>query len=58
MENLSAYLTLSHAEKEFGFQPEKYNLTEAEAAKVAVVFSRYDQNEDGVLQISEIGNLW
>eukprot|EP00210_Caulerpa_lentillifera_P003827 g3655.t1 len=57
LENLSAYLTLSHAEKNYGFKPEKYNLTESEAAKVAVVFSRYDQNDDGVLQITEIGNL-
>ena len=57
LENLSAFLTLSHAENNYGFQPEKYGLTVKEATNIAVVFSRYDENEDGVLQISEIGKL-
>ena len=50
-------MTLSYAENNFGFEPSKYGLTEEEAKDIAVVFSRYDQNEDGVLQTSELGNL-
>jgi len=57
LENLSAYLTLSHAENNYGFKPEKYGLSEKEATNIAVIFSRYDQNDDGVLQTSELGNL-
>ena len=57
MESLSAYLTLSHAENNYGFKPEKYGLSEKEATSIAVVFSRYDANDDGVLQTSELGNL-
>lgn len=57
LESLSAYLTLSHAENNYGFKPEKYGLSEKEATNIAVVFSRYDQNEDGVLQTSELGSL-
>lgn len=55
--NLSAYLTLQRAEEVYGFVPEKYGLTEAEAADIAGVFSRFDTNEDGQLEQSELRNL-
>lgn len=58
VENLAAYLTLSRAEDKYGFSPGKYNLTEEEAMDIAVVFARYDENDDGVLQMSEFSNLW
>lgn len=35
--NLSALLTLQRAEEVYGFQPDKYGLTEAEAADIAGV---------------------
>jgi hypothetical protein len=56
--NLSALLTLQRAEEVYGFVPEKYGLTEAEAADIAMVFSRFDVNEDGQLEQSELRSLW
>jgi hypothetical protein len=58
LSNLSAYLALQRAEEQFGFAPDKYGLTEAEAANIAGVFDRYDTNEDGKLEQSELRNLW
>lgn len=58
LSNLSAYLTLQRAEEVYGFKPEQYGLTEAEAADIAGVFSRFDINEDGQLEQSELRNLW
>jgi hypothetical protein len=56
--NLSAYLTLQRAEELYGFEPAKYGLSEAQAADIAGVFSRYDTNEDGKLEKSELRQLW
>lgn len=56
--NLSALLTLQRAEEVYGFQPDKFGLTEAEAADIAGVFARFDVNEDGQLEQSELRNLW
>lgn len=56
--NLSAYLTLQRAEEVYGFQPEKYGLSEAQAADIAGVFSQFDANEDGRLEQSELRVLW
>lgn len=56
--NLSAYLTLQRAEEVYGFEPAKYGLSEAEAADIAGVFSRFDTNEDGRLEQSELRQLW
>lgn len=42
----------------YGFQPDKYGLSEAQAADIAGVFSRYDTNEDGRLEQSELRQLW
>lgn len=55
--NLSAYLTLQRAEELYGFEPAKYGLSEAQAADIAGVFSRYDTNEDGKLEKSELRQL-
>lgn len=56
--NLSAYLTLQRAEDKYGFQPSKYGLSEAQAADVAGVFSAFDRNDDGRLELSELKTLW
>jgi hypothetical protein len=56
--NLSAYLALQRAEEVYGFEPERYGLTEAEAADIAGVFSRFDVNDDGRLEQSELRTLW
>ncbi|KAF8058031.1 prxl2a [Scenedesmus sp. PABB004] len=55
--NLSAYLTLQRAEEVYGFQPEAFGLSEAQAADIAGVFSRFDANEDGRLEQSELRTL-
>eukprot|EP00877_Chromochloris_zofingiensis_P003321 jgi/Chrzof1/12990/Cz07g15150.t1 len=55
--NLSAYLTLQRAEDKYGFQPSKYGLSEAQAADVAGVFSAFDRNDDGRLELSELKTL-
>ncbi|KAF6261256.1 hypothetical protein COO60DRAFT_1503069 [Scenedesmus sp. NREL 46B-D3] len=57
LSNLSAYLTLQRAEEMYGFEPAKYGLSEAQAADIAGVFSRYDTNEDGRLEQSELRRL-
>lgn len=56
--NLSAYLTLQRAEELYGFVPEKFGLSEAQAADIAGVFSQFDANEDGRLEQSELRVLW
>jgi len=56
--NLSAYLTLQRAEEVYGFVPDQYGLTEAQAADIAGVFSQFDVNEDGQLEQSELRQLW
>lgn len=40
--DLGAYLTLDKAERQFGFESSSFGLTEAEAANIAVIFSKYD----------------
>eukprot|EP00775_Hariotina_reticulata_P005475 gene5475-5710_t len=55
--NLSAYLTLQRAEEVYGFVPDQYGLTEAQAADIAGVFSQFDVNEDGRLEQSELRQL-
>jgi len=58
LEKLSAYLTLSNAEKSYGFDPSKYGLTEAEALDIAARFARYDANDDGRLELAEMERLF
>jgi Ca2+-binding EF-hand superfamily protein len=51
-------LTLQRAEEVYGFVPDQYGLTEAQAADIAGVFSQFDVNEDGQLEQSELRQLW
>ena len=53
---LSTFLTLQKAE-ERGFRPEKYNLSAEEAGDIATVFSKYDINDDMVLEQREVTQL-
>lgn len=53
LDDLSAYLTLSNAEKKYGFSAEKYGLSDAQASDVALEFAKFDTNDDGRLQLSE-----
>ena len=56
LNNLTVYLTLQKAEQK-GFKAEKYGLSGDQAAEYAVVFAKYDSNDDMVLEASEIGSL-
>ena len=55
--DLGAFLTLNRAQTAFGFNAEKFGLTDAQAAEIAVVFGRYDLNDDGVLSLDEFKKL-
>lgn len=58
LESLAAYLTLANAEKDLGFDPAKYGLNEGEALKIAAKFARFDSNDDGTLELSEMEQLF
>lgn len=53
---LTSFLTLQKAEQK-GFSREKYNLSSDEAGDIATVFSRYDTNDDMVLEQREVNDL-
>lgn len=55
--NLSAYLTVQHAEEKEGFRPSDYGLTEREATDIAAVYSQYDTNENFVLDLQELSAM-
>lgn len=57
LRNLSAYLTLSKARDTYGFQPEKYGLSDKDAAEIASIFSKYDVNDDMRLEELELRRL-
>jgi hypothetical protein len=57
LQNLSVYLTLQKAE-EAGFKAEDYGITGEEAAKIAAVFAKYDENDDFVLSTYEMNQLF
>lgn len=57
LRNLNAYLALQAAQEKFGFDPSKYGLTDAQASDIATVFSEFDQNDDGRLELSELRRL-
>jgi hypothetical protein len=57
LSNLSAYLTLSNARDKYNFDPAKYGLTDSEAGQIAVIFARYDLNDDMRLEESELRRL-
>jgi hypothetical protein len=56
LQNLQVFLTLQKAEAK-GFSPEKYSLTSDQAADLAVIFTKYDVNDDMVLEPSEVRKL-
>jgi len=58
LRDLGAYLTLDRAQRSYGFDAAKAGLTEAKAAEIAVVFSKYDRNDDGVISLDEFKRLW
>lgn len=57
LQNLSAYLTLSKARADYGFNPADFGLSDKEAGDVAYVFTTYDTNDDNKLELSELKNL-
>lgn len=57
LQNLSAYLILSKAKADYGFDPAQYGLSDKEASDVAYVFADYDINDDNRLELSELGSL-
>lgn len=57
LRNLSAYLTLSKARDAYGFKPEKYGLSDKDAAEIAAIFSKYDLNDDMRLEELELRRL-
>ncbi|BDA43763.1 hypothetical protein COCOBI_04-7790 [Coccomyxa sp. Obi] len=57
LKNLQVFLTLQKAEQK-GFQPEKYGLTSDQAADLAIIFTKYDVNDDMVLEASEVRKLF
>lgn len=57
VERLAAFLALANAEKA-GFDPAKYGLTEQQALGIAAKFARFDANDDGCLELSEIEALF
>ena len=57
LRNLSALLTLSKARDTYGFKPEKYGLSDKDAAEIAAIFSKYDLNDDMRLEELELRRL-
>eukprot|EP01026_Neomeris_dumetosa_P076036 TRINITY_DN811_c0_g1_i7.p1 TRINITY_DN811_c0_g1~~TRINITY_DN811_c0_g1_i7.p1 ORF type:complete len:401 (-),score=83.09 TRINITY_DN811_c0_g1_i7:339-1541(-) len=57
LENLSAYLTLIKAKENLGFKSEDYQVTDEQAGEIALVFAKYDTNEDYRLELSELKSL-
>lgn len=53
LNDLGGYLSLERAERLFQFKPQEYGLTDAEAADIASVFSKYDLNDDGTIDLGE-----
>lgn len=57
LQELTAYLVLSNAESKYGFTPEKYALTSAQASSIAVEYAKWDTNDDGKLELSEFEKM-
>ena len=56
LKSLTSFLTLSKAE-DAGFDATKYGLSQDEAGSIATIFSRYDSNDDMILDQSEVNRL-
>ena len=57
LNDLAAYLTLDKAQRMYKFDAAKAGITDAQAADIAVIFSAYDSNDDGVLQLDEFKKM-
>ncbi|KAK9866246.1 hypothetical protein WJX84_002186 [Apatococcus fuscideae] len=57
LSNLSAFLTLQKAEEK-GFKASDYGLDDAQAGQIAVIFAKYDLNDDMRLEKSELNSLF
>lgn len=55
--DLGAYLTLDRASKLYGFDAASFGLSDKEAADIAVIFSKYDLNDDGIIGKDEFRKL-
>jgi len=57
LSDLGAFLTLQRAESSYGFNATDFGITDEEAASIAVIFGKYDINDDGVLSEDEFRRL-
>lgn len=57
VERLAALLELSAAEREGGFEPAEYEMSEEDATRVAAVFAEFDRDSDGVVDEEELASL-
>lgn len=57
LSDLGAYLVLDKAERERGFRPAAYGLSDAEAAGIARVFGEVDGDDNGVIDAAEFRKL-
>lgn len=57
LSDLGAYLTLAKAESMQNFDASEFGLTEKEAGDIASIFSRFDLNDDGVINRDEFKKL-
>ena len=55
---MSAYFIVSKAERDQNFDPAKYGLSAEETNRIALSFASLDLNDDGVLEMSELRQLW
>lgn len=57
LSDLAAYLTLDHAQREYGWDPDAEGIPRDVAADVATLFVQYDTNDDGELDREEFVKL-
>lgn len=55
--DLGAFLTLQRAQSTYGFDASQFGITDEEAATIAVIFGKFDVNDDGVLSEDEFKKL-
>ena len=55
--DLGAFLTLQRAQTAYGFNASEFGITDEEAAMIAVIFGKFDANDDGVLSEDEFRKL-
>ena len=58
LERLSAYLTIQKAERDYGFDASKHDISNAEVLMLAADFARFDANDDGALELSEVQKMF